>query len=164
MALLCGRLRLLRRSDRHPGQVRHPENGFHGGYRHPHHRGVGVRVADFTYTCIYTLRHHRITVVLAGDIGAVFRVIRHRLVYAAMTVFELFGLCAVRQSRQLMPQTNAEHRQAQVRDFFKVLNDFHVFGGVSRAVGKHDAVKAAVCNFLGSRAGGYYRHLAAALH
>ena len=44
--IVCLRFGAVRRSDSHFGQMRHPQDGFHRGHRHPHHSSAGLFVAD----------------------------------------------------------------------------------------------------------------------
>ena len=83
------------------------------------------------------------------------------MVAAAMTEFELEGLCAVSKSRKLMSQTNAENG-ISAADFFEQLRRFGHVGRVPGTVGEKHAVGRQSRNFLRSSVERHHRHVAAA--
>src|SRR5699024_3894122 len=101
---------------------------------------VGVDLGDGTHLGGQLVPHHRIAVVLAGDEGAAAGKVGHRLVGAPVAVFQLGGLGAGSQGRQLVPQADAEGGDAQLKNAAQVLNGLDRLGGVAGAVGQHDAV------------------------
>ena len=105
--------------------------------------------------------HHRIAVVLAGDEGAAAGKVGHRLVGAPVAVFQLGGLGAGGQGRQLVPQADAEGGDAQLKNAAQVLDGLDRLGGVAGAVGQHDAVGVQRSHLLRGGKGGHHRHLAA---
>ena len=88
-----------------------------------------------------TLRKNNIAVVLGRDVATSGLQILHRMVAAAMAVLHLRGIAAGRQSRQLMPQTDREHRNAGMEQRADLVNDWHAVLGIARAIAEHDAVR-----------------------
>ena len=68
--IVCLRFGAVRRSDGHFGQMRHPQDGFHRGHRHPHHCGAGVFVADGVHRWLagYHRRHQRKNAAVSGAV------------------------------------------------------------------------------------------------
>ena len=94
--------------------------------------GSHFRIQTFSYNCI--------TVVLAGDISPVTVQVDNRLVGTAVTILQLFCPTSLRQCQQLVSQTDAEDRNAQLCDLAHIVDDRLIFGRIPRSIGKHDAV------------------------
>ena len=87
-----------------------------------------------------TFADHGVTVILAGDIGAVAADLPHRLVGSPVPVMQFFGLAAHGKRRQLMPEADAEHRKFSDK-LCDLRNAPGIFRRVAGTVGKHNAVR-----------------------
>ena len=83
---------------------------------------------------------HRIAVVLARHVGQPGLDVLRGLICAAVAVLQLGGLCALTERQQLMPQADAEGRDAVAHEFAQVRNHGGVIRRVAGAVGQHHAV------------------------
>ena len=106
---------------------------------------------------------NRVAVVLGGDVHLAGGRVLDRLVCAAVTVFELFGLRASGEGEQLMTEADTEHRHAAVGELFELLNHGGILRRVSGAVGKHNAVGIERQHLLGGGVRRHNRQIAAAL-
>lgn len=68
---------------------------------------IGIDKADFAL--FYAVGHHRISMVLTGNIGPAAAHLTHRLICASVTVFKLYRLAAAGERKQLMTETNSEN-------------------------------------------------------
>lgn len=82
---------------------------------------------------------HGIGMVLRGDFDLSCSQILYRMVSSAMTELQLVGLCAIGQSDDLVPQTDAEHGilSAQSTDG---INDRLNVVGVARPIGNEHTI------------------------
>ena len=105
-----------------------------------------------------------IAVVLAGDVDSARLGIGHRLVRTSVAVFELRGLSAVSKSIELMSEADSKCRDIHRNEFLELLDDLGILGGVSRAVGEHDAVGSELGDSFSLSISGNDSYLAAALN
>ena len=119
---------------------------------------VHVDKADFAF--LYRVADHFIAVVLRGDIHFPrFRAF-YGLIAAAVAVFLLLRFRAERNRHELVSKPDTHHgRFAQ--KFFHFGNDFLIFAGIARAVGKHHAVCVKSQNFFRRGACGHADYVAA---
>ena len=108
------------------------------------------------------VRADGVAVVLAGDGDASRLVIFDGLVGAAMAERKLFRLRAARECHQLMPETDAHHRDFRRKETRCFLNDRCVVGGIAGAVGKEHSLRMQRQNLLRRKEGGNRCHPAAA--
>src|SRR5688572_443049 len=84
---------------------------------------------------------HRETVILGRDFNLAGAEILDRMVCAAMSELQLEGLAANRQSEDLVPQTDAEHRHAGVNELANVADGIPERGGVAGAIAEKNSVR-----------------------
>ena len=82
---------------------------------------------------------HGVAVVLAGDEGADAVHVPDGLIDTPVAVFQLVGLAAHGQGRQLVAQSDAEHGDL-AQELFDLRDLIDVFRRISGAIGQHDAI------------------------
>ena len=123
---------------------------------------VAVYVADLA-VLRQTVGNNRVAVVLGGDVNLACLELLDGLIRAAVTVLELFGLCAVGECEQLVTEADTEHRNLALGELSELLDDSGVLCGISGAVREHNAVGIEREDFLGFGVSGNNRQVAAAL-
>ena len=101
--------------------------------------------------------------VLARHVGQPGLDVLRGLICAAVAVLQLGGLCALTERQQLMPQADAEGRDAVAHEFAQIRNHGGVIRRVAGAVGQHQSVGIQVQDFLRRRARRNNRDRTAAL-
>src|SRR5713101_1492862 len=124
---------------------------------------VQVYVRDFYIFGRERIRIHAKTVILRGDFYLLGEQIFYRVIGTVMAEFQLEGFPAQGKSAQLVPETNAEHRDApdELANIFDGVADWF---GIAGTVGKEDAIGAHAQDFFRRGLRGNDSHLAVMIH
>ena len=95
---------------------------------------VRILVGNLANSGIKAVAYHCIAVVLGGNECPVKCDINNRLVCTSVTVLELFALCAVGKSHELMTEADSENGYLTFLELFQVLNNICILSGVAGAV------------------------------